>query len=500
MISIHGSMEEVNFNMASIQRRGDKYCVVYSYEDKDGSKKQKWETFSTKSEAQKRKKEIEYKQETNEFVVPTSNTLTDLLTEYIDVYGKSKWALSTYSSNVAILNNYVIPIIGDYKLTEINTRFIDRYYQSLLKLKAKRSKFRKDQDACVSPSTIREIHKILRSAFNKAVTWELMPKNPCIGATLPKENPTEREIWTVETIATALELCTDDILSLAINLAFSCCLRSCEMLGLTWDDVIIDEESCKKKRAYIFVNKELQRVTLQSLEELGNKGVKFIFPMGSEDAKSVLTLKEPKTPSSVRKIYIPETMIEILKERKKQIEELKKIYGIEYFDYNLVVCQANGRPIEANLIQKKFKKLIKENNLPPVVFYSLRHSSITYKLKWNNGDMKSVQGDSGHSSVEMIAKVYSHIIDEDRRVNAETFNDQFYNVKGIEENAGIKEIAKPDFNIKKDNSPTLNFKASGRELFEEEKEQDKTQNETEDLINKLRNNPDALNLLKLLLK
>ena len=76
--------------MASIQRRGDKYCVVYSYEDKDGSKKQKWETCSTKSEAQKRKKEIEYKQETNEFVVATSNTLTDLLTEYIDVYGKSK--------------------------------------------------------------------------------------------------------------------------------------------------------------------------------------------------------------------------------------------------------------------------------------------------------------------------------------------------------------------------------------------------------------------------
>ena len=32
---------------------------------------------------------------------------------------------------------------------------------------------------------------------------------------------------------------------------------------------------------------------------------------------------------------------------------------------------------------------------PHVVFHSLRHSSITYKLKLNGGDMKSVQGDSG---------------------------------------------------------------------------------------------------------
>ena len=62
-------------------------------------------------------------------------------------------------------------------------------------------------------------------------------------------------------------------------------------------------------------------------------------------------------------------------------------------------------------------KLIENNDLPGVVFHSLRHSSITYKLKLNGGDMKSVQGDSGHAQVKMAADVYSHIIDEDRRLN-----------------------------------------------------------------------------------
>ena len=92
-------------------------------------------------------------------------------------------------------------------------------------------------------------------------------------------------------------------------------------------------------------------------------------------------------------------------------------------------CNPNGRPIEGQTINRALSKLIKDNDLPPVVFHSLRHSSITYKLKLNGGDMKSVQGDSGHAQVKMVADVYSHIIDEDRRVNAQRFEESFYRRK-----------------------------------------------------------------------
>lgn len=46
--------------------------------------------------------------------------------------------------------------------------------------------------------------------------------------------------------------------------------------------------------------------------------------------------------------------------------------------------------INSTAIRKRFKKLIKENNLPEVVFHSLRHTSVTYKLKLNGGDIKAV--------------------------------------------------------------------------------------------------------------
>lgn len=98
-------------------------------------------------------------------------------------------------------------------------------------------------------------------------------------------------------------------------------------------------------------------------------------------------------------------------------------------DFNLVFASSCGRPIEGQVINRALAKLIKDNDLPPVVFHSFRHSSITYKLKRGGGDMKSVQGDSGHAQVKMVADVYSHIIDDDRRINAQRFEEQFYQSK-----------------------------------------------------------------------
>lgn len=107
----------------------------------------------------------------------------------------------------------------------------------------------------VSTSTIRDIHKLLRSCFQQAIKWELMEKNPCIYATVPKHKTKKREIWTAETLMYAMEVCEDERLKLAMNLFFSCSLRISELLGFTWVCVDISEEAIEENRAYIFINK-----------------------------------------------------------------------------------------------------------------------------------------------------------------------------------------------------------------------------------------------------
>ena len=229
------------------------------------------------------------------------------------------------------------------KLDDLNPRVMDRFYQSLFKVKSKITQNRKPKNEYLTVHTVREIHKLLRNAFNQAVKWEMLQKNPVLNATLPKEEHAKREIWTVETLHKALELCDDDILSLALNLAFSCSLRMGEMLGLTWDCVDISEESIKTNQASVFVNKELQRVNKDAAKALDGKDIIFTFPHILTNGTTDLVLKTPKTKTSVRKIFLPNTVAQILVKRKEQIDELKELFGSDFTDYNLVFSDGRSK-------------------------------------------------------------------------------------------------------------------------------------------------------------
>ena len=52
---------------------------------------------------------------------------------------------------------------------------------------------------------------------------------------------------------------------------------------------------------------------------------------------------------------------------------------------------------------------------------------MTYKLKLSGGDIKAVHGDSGHAQADMVTEVYGHILDEDRKKNAQLMENAFYN-------------------------------------------------------------------------
>lgn len=289
------------------------------------------------------------------------------------------------------------------------------------------------------------------------------------------------------------------ILALAINLSFACSLRMGEMLGLTWDCIDISEESLKENNASIFVDKELQRVNRDVMEVLDNKDIIRVFPRTLSNTNTSLVLKTPKTKTSVRKIFLPSTVAQMLLERKKQIDEMKELFGDEYLDYDLVFCHSSGRPMEGQVINRALKKLIQDNDLPDVVFHSFRHASITYKLKWNGGDMKSVQGDSGHARMDMVADVYSHIIDEDRRYNAQKFEEQFYNAKGLKNAEEGKTAPMPKFETSVELLDPMAEVQKESEV-EKEKPAENSTDENAALLTKLLSNPETAALLKALAK
>ena len=249
---------------------------------------------------------------------------------------------------------------------------------------------------------------------------------------MPKHTPQKREIWTAETLFHALEVCDDPKLRLCINLSFSCSLRLGELLGLTWDCVDISPESIAAGRASIYIDKELQRVNVSALDTLDDIEVIRRFPSRTSLCSTVQILKKPKTESSIRTVFLPRTVAEMLVAYKADQDNIKEALGDEYTDYNLVVAGPLGLPTVHTTVNAALNRLIKKNNLPKVVFHSFRHSSITYKLKLNGGDIKAVQGDSGHAQASMVTEQYAHILDDDRRINAQRFDDFFYQHKGAE--------------------------------------------------------------------
>ncbi len=123
--------------MASIVKRRNRYSVVYTYTDENGVKKQKWETFNTNAEAKKRKVQIEFEQDTGTFILPSAKTVSELLEEYMSIYGVNTWAMSTYEARRSLIFNYINPLIGDLKLDEVTPRTMDKYYQSLLTVRTR---------------------------------------------------------------------------------------------------------------------------------------------------------------------------------------------------------------------------------------------------------------------------------------------------------------------------------------------------------------------------
>lgn len=393
------------------------------------------ETFESEEEANLRIAQIQLEKKRGTLVPPAhlidpeqnlslyreTITIAQLMVEYVSLlYGLSHWSEGTLSCNQHRIDDYIIPYIGDIPIKTLTIHKLEQFYRKLKAEPAVKMKGREHEDNTISFSVIEKVHALIRSALNQAIRWDyLRGGNPAMAVELPRHKSQPRDVWSDQEARHALDVCIDPILKLCMYLALGCSMRIGEILGLTWDCVHIEDDLLQTGDAYLSVEKELRRSSkkcIYDLEQQGRSDIFFTFPScKASESTTVLVLKTPKTESSVRIIYIPDVVSSVLKAAWQQQQEAKADLGTEHQDYNLVVAQNNGRPFEERIIAKKMRLMITKNNLRPVVFHSLRHSSTSLKLKISGGDIKAVQGDNGHAQANMVTDVYSHIMNDDRK-------------------------------------------------------------------------------------
>ena len=387
--------------MASIVKRNKSFSVVYtSYEG--GKKKQRWETYHSYEAALYRKEQVELVQvKQKERLQNHADNLAELLEEYVELYGQAHWSYSTYTNHVALIRNHILPAFGDMRLTEFSPKTIATLY----------SRMRNQQN--MTPQILSSVHKLLHSAFEQAVLWEYADRNPFHKATLPKSFPCPMEMLSNEEIKKLLQSSGFSLLGIAVHLAFAGSLRKGEILALTWNDVDF-------KNGTIFINKTLKRVRKDAIQALDRNDILYQFPAVFDAGRTVIVLKRPKTRSSIRTVYLPPHVIDLLQDWKKEQTPCGKNVP------DLILRYSSGRPLQEEALPRMLEKQLLTLGLPKVTFHSLRHSSITYKLILTGGNIKAVQGDSGHAQAEMITERYGHVIDSCRKECAQNFQKEFY--------------------------------------------------------------------------
>ena len=181
--------------MAYITKRGSSYSVRYTYQDEHGKSCDKWESFPTKEEAVKRQKQIEHELATGNFLIPSTVTVAEFLMDWLPKQcSKHKWAPKTYQSNLALIQNLIIPYIGEMQMQKLRPYHIEALYDTLSKTPCgqyvggkRRDLSPKQQKRTLSGTTLHEVHQLLHNSFLLAVEWGIQKPRP--GGSAQKDHP-----------------------------------------------------------------------------------------------------------------------------------------------------------------------------------------------------------------------------------------------------------------------------------------------------------------------
>jgi len=121
-------------------------------------------------------------------------------------------------------------------------------------------------------------------------------------------------------------------------------------------------------------------------------------------ARGIYIVGETKTNEGNRKIVLPTSVAELLKERKKK-ELTEWIFPKPYYPEHPMIPEA---------AYTQLKKLLKKAGLPDMRFHDLRHTFATHAAS-NGSDPKTLAGILDHTKANFTLDRYTHVTTDMQR-------------------------------------------------------------------------------------
>lgn len=285
---------------------------------------------------------------------------------------------------------YIENVLGGRQLKDIRTIQIQKLYNDM-------------QKNGLSVGTIQIVHAVLFNIFKLALKNDILVKNPCYGAEIPREEKKEPRVLTANEQEIFLENIRGNYYEPLLKVALGTGLRIGELLGLTWDDINFSASTITVSRTLLYMKNR----------QTGRFGFQY---------------QTPKSRTSRRVVPLIPSLVSLLKEQRKYQQALRIARGpfwkpLPHMN-NLVFTTKNGTPIQEVYVVKclnaitqrinriEYQQALYENR-PPVIFekvtpHTLRHSFATRAFE-NGLAPKTVQELLGHSNINLTMNLYTHV-------------------------------------------------------------------------------------------
>lgn len=310
--------------------------------------------FHRKIDADKFKTEMlvdKYRYESSGISFNNHIKFSEFAKEWFEGEVKGRKSEQTQRNYECELKNYILPVVADVKLRDINIRHARTIENNMLAIKR-------------HPRTINKVLMVFKTILNDAVKSNHLIKNPIRGYSELREPPRMIKFWSKDEAARFIEFTRNDPLQYLYMVTLNTGMRLGEALGLCWDKVDFQNNQ-------IIVSRSLGRSGLKDTTKTYE--ARFI-PMN----KSVRVILEALYPKRIN-------------------------------DEAYVFCKKDGTGLDYNHVTlRNFTRSQKELGFTKIIrFHDLRHTFASHFMM-NGGNIYTLQKLLGHKDIQ-TTMIYAHL-------------------------------------------------------------------------------------------